>query len=125
MATEGTASAPAAAAGAAAAAAASAAAAPAEEGAVSKAGDALYRCDVGERDAIFQKVKDALRGDTLDQRHVTKVKLSGLAATKILMHAKRGVDTGVATNGFPIEVMGLLFGARRCCCPSRARLQTR
>ena len=96
----------------------------AEEGAaVSQAGDALYRCDVGERDAIFQKVKDALRADTLDQRHVTKVKLSGLAATKILMHAKQGVDTGVATNGFPIEVMGLLFGAGRCCCPSREPLE--
>ena len=101
---------------------ASVATAAAEGPAISTAADALYRCDIGERDAIFKKVKDALRADTLDQRHVTKVKLSGLAATKILMHAKRGVDTGVATNGFPLEVMGLLFGARRCSCPSRAQL---
>jgi|EP01046_Picozoa_sp_COSAG06_P048636 proteasome lid subunit RPN8/RPN11 len=73
--------------------------------------DSLYRCDIGERDAIFAKVKKGLRDDVLDQRHVTKVKLSGLAATKILMHAKQGVDAGVAANGFPLEVMGLLFGA--------------
>jgi proteasome lid subunit RPN8/RPN11 len=102
------------------AAASAATASAAGEGPAISTADALYRCDIGERDAIFKKVKDSLMADTLDQRHVTKVKISGLAATKILMHAKRGVDTGVATNGFPLEVMGLLFGARRCSC-HRAR----
>jgi proteasome lid subunit RPN8/RPN11 len=43
-------------------------------------------------------------------RFVTNVKVAGLAATKILMHAKRGVDEGVALNGMPLEIMGLLFG---------------
>ena len=73
--------------------------------------DALYHCEIEGRDAICQKIKGDLRDGNLDQRHVTKIKLSGLAATKILMHAKQGVDAGVATNGFPLEVMGLLFGA--------------
>ena len=58
-----------------AAATAAAAAANGNGPVISTADDALYRCDIGERDAIFKKVKDALRADTLDQRHVAKVKI--------------------------------------------------
>ena len=72
--------------------------------------DELYRCDINERDRTFQKFRSELRADKLGQRYVSKVKVSGLAATKIMMHAKKGVDEGVAANGFPLEVMGLLFG---------------
>jgi len=89
---------------------AAAAAADDAPGAALTTSDALYHCEIEGRDAICQKIKGDLRDGNLDQRHVTKIKLSGLAATKILMHAKQGVEAGVATNGFPLEVMGLLFG---------------
>ena len=91
-------------------------------GAALTTSDALYHCEIEGRDAICQKIKGDLRDGNLDQRHVTKIKLSGLAATKILMHAKQGVEAGVATNGFPLEVMGLLFGAMRPRPPPSARL---
>ncbi len=91
-------------------------------GAALTTSDALYHCEIEGRDAICQKIKGDLRDGNLDQRHVTKIKLSGLAATKILMHAKQGVDAGVAANGFPLEVMGLLFGAMRPRPPPSARL---
>lgn len=39
-----------------------------------------------------------------------RVKLSGVAAAKILLHAKRGCDEGIAASGTPTEIIGMLFG---------------
>jgi hypothetical protein len=60
--------------------------------------DELYNCDVPSRDAIFREFKSTLQSGAMDQRYVSTVKLSGLASTKIMMHAKKGVDEGATAS---------------------------
>ena len=58
--------------------------------------DALYAVDAAATKALEANMLAAHRGGTMDVKHYTKVKLSGIAGAKILMHAKRGCDQGVA-----------------------------
>ena len=70
--------------------------------------DALYAVDAAATKALEANMLAAHRGGTMDVKHYTKVKLSGIAGAKILMHAKRGCDQGVAETGRPIEIIGAL-----------------
>ena len=55
------------------------------------------------------------RSGTQDIKLYRRVKLSGVAAAKILLHAKRGCDEGIAASGTPTEIMGMLFGYAYFC----------
>ena len=50
------------------------------------------------------------RSGAQDIKLYRRVKLSGVAAAKILLHSKRGCDEGIAATGRPTEIMGMLFG---------------
>ncbi len=68
------------------------------------------RSDVAASDAYTEKMLKEYRSGTQDIKLYRRVKLSGVAAAKILLHAKRGCDEGIAASGTPTEIMGMLFG---------------
>jgi proteasome lid subunit RPN8/RPN11 len=73
-------------------------------------GDELYLNDVEAcAELTTRRMKDYREGKQ-DPKLYWRIKLSGVAAAKMLMHAKRGCDEGVATSGTPTEIMGMLFG---------------
>ncbi len=50
------------------------------------------------------------RAWTVNPKYFQRVRISPSAAIKMMMHGQNGVDKGIAKNGKPIEVMGLLVG---------------
>ena len=83
---------------------------PEEAGAAVGVDDALYQNDVAATQAYTERMLKEYRAGKQDIKLYRRVRLSGVAAAKILIHAKRGCDEGVAATGRPTEIMGMLFG---------------
>jgi len=72
--------------------------------------DKLFVSDPREQDNIHKELMDGRRNRTLSPTAVKKVHISALAAIKMLRHSQQGVKEGIASNGVPVEVMGLMYG---------------
>jgi hypothetical protein len=74
------------------------------------ADDQLYVNDTEACAADVAQKQAAYRAGCQDPKLYRRVQLSGVAAAKMLIHAKRGCDEGVASTGTPTEIIGMLFG---------------
>jgi COP9 signalosome complex subunit 5 len=80
--------------------------------------DRLFSADPVQLETLSESFKSAIRGGSANPKALKHVHVSGLAAVKMLMHSKRGIDEGIASEqGKPVEVMGVLFGYRDTSSP--------
>ena len=70
----------------------------------------LFSRDLEKSEVKAQERKKLHRAKKSDPKYFHSVKISALAAIKMLLHAKQGVDDGIKENGVPVEVMGCLVG---------------
>ncbi len=81
--------------------------------------DKLFTADPIKLEELSESFKKSVRAGSANPKALTNVRVSGLAAVKMLMHSMRGIDEGIASEqGKPVEVMGVLFGYRDTSTPS-------
>jgi len=72
--------------------------------------DTLFSRDLEQSEVKAQERKKLHRAKKSDPKYFHSVRISALAAIKMLLHAKQGVDDGIKETGIPVEVMGCLIG---------------
>lgn len=72
--------------------------------------DSLFSRDLSTSEEKCTELKEAFRNKTIEAKYYNHVRISALAAIKMLTHSKQGIDKGFKKNGVPLEVMGCLVG---------------